>query len=403
MAVKLEIAQQVLLAQAVVLPTESISLEMSWRRILAQEVVAQSDFPPFDRSPLDGYALLANEAAGALPEHPVVLTEIDSIAAGQVSKATIKAGTACRIMTGAPIPAGTTGVVRVEDTIVTGKQVQVLSGQGLDQNICRQGEEIAAGEKVIAPGIAINMGVMGMLAVLGIDRPLVYKQPRVVLIATGSELIEVHQELTPGKIRNSNSYMLSAQVKEAGAEALLLGTAKDDVDEIIGMITAASDFDVCITTGGASLGDYDLIGEIFSKLGITILFERISMKPGMPVLAGVKAGKLYIGLSGNPAAASVAFEQVVRPVLLKMAGRTNWWRPVVKAQLAVPFAKSGGAKRFIWSRCWQGSEGLLVEPLRLQGHGMLKSAIGANALLVVPEDSPPLAAGEWLETLLLVE
>ncbi len=403
MAVKLEIAQQALLEQAAVQPVESVSLEMSWQRIIAQEVIAQSDFPPFDRSPLDGYALLADEAALAVPERPVVLTEIDSVAAGEVSQKTVRAGTACRIMTGAPIPAGATGVVRVEDTIVSGKQVQVLNGQGLSLNICRQGEEIAAGEKVIVPGSVINMGIMGMLAVLGVARPLVFKQPRVVLVATGSELVEVHQELVPGKIRNSNSYMLSAMVREAGAQPLLLGTARDDIDEISRMITGANDFDVCITTGGASVGDYDLIGEIFAKLGITILFERISMKPGMPVLAGVKDGKLYIGLSGNPAAASVAFEQVIRPVLLKMAGRTNWWRPVVKAQLTIPFVKCGGARRFIWSRCWQGPEGLLVEPLKLQGHGMLKSAMGANALLVVPEDSPPLAEGTWLETLLLVE
>lgn len=403
MAVKLETAQQALLDQAPVLQVEAVSLEMSWRRVIAQQVAAASDFPPFDRSPLDGYALIADEAARAVPERPVVLREIDSVAAGEVSQKVVQPGTACRIMTGAPIPAGATGVVRIEDTIVLDKQVRVLSGQGLDGNICRQGEEIAAGEKVIAPGSVINMGVLGMLAVLGVDRPLVYRQPRVALLATGSELVEVHEELSPGKIRNSNSYMLSAMVREAGAQPLLLGTARDDIEEISGMITTAPDFDVCITTGGASIGDYDLIGDIFAKLGITLLFERISMKPGMPVLAGVKDGKLYIGLSGNPAAASVAFEQVVRPALLKMAGRTNWWRPVVKAQLTIPFVKCGGARRFIWSRCWQGTEGLLVEPLKLQGHGMLKSAIGANALLIVPEDSPPLAAGTWLETMLLVE
>ena len=402
MAVELEIAQQLMLAQVDVLEAEQVNLEECWQRVLAQEVIADDDFPPFDRSPLDGYALLADEVSQASADSPVILTEIESVSAGSVARESIRPGTACRIMTGAPMPLGATGVVRLEDTMVQDRKVQILDGKGAGKNICYRGEEIATGEKVVAPGIAINMGVMGMLAMLGQTKPLVYKRPRVALIATGSELVPADAPLMAGKIRNSNSYMLSAQVRDAGAEPVMLGTAKDDVAEIARLLEASAAYDVCITTGGASVGDYDLIGEVFAHLGVTVMFDRVNMKPGMPVLAGIKAGKLYIGLSGNPSAASIAFEQVIRPVLLKMGGRHNWWRPSVQAKLSTSFDKSGGSKRFVWARFWQGKDGLEVEPLRLQGNGMLQSAIHANALIVIPADSPPLPAGTEVEMMLLV-
>ncbi|EAX46365.1 molybdenum cofactor synthesis domain [Thermosinus carboxydivorans Nor1] len=402
MALKLEIAQEMLLAAVAVMPVERQPLAHCWQRVLAETVIADIDFPPFDRSPLDGYAVIATEVEQARPDAPVRLRQIENIAAGSVARESVRPGTACRIMTGAPIPPGATGVIRLEDTAVDGDIVSIMAGAGAAKNICRRGEEIATGEVILTAGTVINAGAMGMLAVLGKAEPLVYVRPRVALIATGSELIAVDEPLVPGKIRNSNSYMLSAQVQEAGAQARLLGVAGDDVDAIAELVEYAADCDVCITTGGASVGDYDLIGEVFKKLGVKVLFERVSIKPGMPVLAGVKENKLFIGLSGNPAAASISFEQLVRPVLLKMSGRTNWWRPCVKARLAAPFGKSTGAKRFVWARCWQGEAGLLAEPLSLQGNGMLKSAIAANALVVIPENSPPLPAGTEVEVILLV-
>lgn len=402
MALKLETAQEILLATASVMPAERLPLEQCWQRVLAETVVADTDFPPFDRSPLDGYAVIADEVKHARPDAPVRLHQIENVAAGSVARETVRPGTACRIMTGAPIPPGATGVIRQEDTAVEGDIITIMAGAGAAQNICRRGEEITAGEVVLTAGTVINAGAMGMLAALGKAETLVYVRPRVALMATGSEIIPVNEPLTPGKIRNSNSYMLSAQVQEAGGQVQLLGEARDDVDAIIELLERAADCDVCITTGGASVGDYDLIGEVFKKMGVKVLFERVSIKPGMPVLAGVKENKLFIGLSGNPAAASISFEQLVRPVLLKMSGRTGWWRPRVRATLAAPFGKSTGAKRFVWARCWQNEAGLLAEPLRLQGNGMLKSAIAANALVVIPENSPPLPAGTEVEVFLLV-
>ncbi|SCM80781.1 Molybdopterin molybdenumtransferase [uncultured Sporomusa sp.] len=403
MSVKLEIAQEILLNLVTVMPKERVALQECWRRILAETVTSDIDFPPFDRSPLDGYALIAAEVAAATPENPVILKQIDYIPAGETSDKPVSSGTACRIMTGAPLPPAATGVIRLEDTVVNGGDVTILEGRGAERNICLRGEEIFSGEEVVSQGTVINAGVMGMLAVLGKSRPYVFCKPRVALIATGSELVPVDFPLVSGKIRNSNSYMLSAQVAEAGAQTVLLGNASDNIDEIAHLLETASDCDVFVTTGGASVGDYDLISEVYKKLGITLLFDRVSIKPGMPVLAGNRDGKLYLGLSGNPAAAAISFEQLVRPVLMKMGGRKVWWRPRIKAVLATPFNKPTGAKRFVWARCWQTSTDIFVEPSRAQGNGMLKSAMAANALIVIPENSPPLPVGTEIEVILLAD
>ncbi len=403
MSVKLEIAQDILLNLVTVMPTERVALSECWRRILGETVRSDMDFPPFDRSPLDGYALIAEEVVNATPENPVCLKQIDYIPAGGTPNTSVSFGTACRIMTGAPLPPVATGVVRMEDTVVNGDNVTILDGRGADKNICFRGEELFTGEEIVSEGNVINAGIMGMLAVLGKSRPYVFRKPRVALIATGSEIIPVDFPLVPGKIRNSNSYMLSAQVAEAGAQTILLGNASDNVDEISHLLESASDCDVFITTGGASVGDYDLIGEVYKKMGITLLFDRVSIKPGMPVLAGTRDGKIYLGLSGNPAAAAISFEQLVRPVLMKMSGRKTWWRPRIKAVLAAPFKKKTGAKRFVWARCWQTGTDILVEPSRAQGNGMLKSAMGANALIVIPENSPALPIGTEVEVILLAD
>lgn len=403
MSVKLEIAQEILLNLVKVMPKERVALQECYRRVLGETVTSDMDFPPFDRSPLDGYALIAEEVSSATQDNPVILKQIDYIPAGGNPSKTISAGTASRIMTGAPMPPAATGVIRLEDTLTDGDKISILDGSGAEKNICLRGEEIYQGEEVVPQGTIINAGVMGMLAVLGKSRPYVYCKPQVALIATGSEIVPVDFPLTSGKIRNSNSYMLSAQVTEAGGQTVLLGNASDNVDEIAHLLESAPDCDVFITTGGASVGDYDLIGEVYKKLGITLLFDRVSIKPGMPVLAGIRDGKIYLGLSGNPAAAAISFEQLVRPMLMKMAGRKVWWRPRVRGILASPFKKKTGAKRFVWARCWQADTDILVEPSRIQGNGMLKSAMVANALIVIPENSPPLEVGTEVEVILLAD
>jgi len=403
MAISLEEAREVLLPLVRVLPVEKIPLAMSYGRILADTLCAGSDFPPFDRSPLDGYALIASEVYKATPEQPVVLQQVDNVPAGSVSELTIERGTACRIMTGAPLPAGTTGVVRLENTEVVGDRVRVFDGREASKQICLQGEEIASGEQLIAAGTKIGFGAMGMLALNGEAMPSVYRQPRVALLATGSEIISVEKQLTPGKIRNSNSYMLSGQVIDAGSKPVILRNVPDEREAIIAGLQEAEQCDIVITTGGASVGDRDLIADVFRSIGINVLFERVEMKPGMPVVAGVKGEKLFLGLSGNPAAASISFEQIMRPLLLKMGGRKTWYRPQIQARLAAPFKKSTGAKRFVWARWWQKDGQLFVEPSAMQGNGMLKSAIAANSLIIIPPNSPPLPSGTEVSVILLID
>lgn len=400
MAVLLETARKALLDLVDPLGAEVVAIEDCWRRVSAEMVVADTDFPPFDRSPLDGYALITAEVEAASPEQPVWLNVVDDIPAGSVPKRSIERGMAARIMTGAPVPTGATGVVRLEDTEVQGNEVAVYQGSGCAKNICSRGEEITIGEQVILPGTVINAGGMGLLALLGKDWPLVYKKPRVAIFATGSEVRPVAAALTPGAIRNSNSYMLAAQILEAGGQPVHYPIAVDDVDEIAARLAEAAACDIVITTGGVSAGDYDLMADVYRKLGIDILYERVSMKPGMPVLAGVKNGRLYLGLSGNPAAASIAFEQLARPVIAKMGGRANWARTKARARLTAPFTKQTGALRFVWARYIAKEDGLYVQPLSFQGNGMLKSAAAANALIIVPANSSPLPAGAEVEVLL---
>jgi len=403
LAVKLEVAKDILLKAAAVMPKEQVELRACHKRVLAEKVIAATDFPPFDRSPLDGYALIAAEVSQATMDKPVKLKVVANIPAGTTSEVAIGPGTAARIMTGAPLPPGATGVVRLEDTAADGDEVAIFAGAGADKNICSQGEEIRRSEEVIKPGTVINFGAMGVLALLGYARPWVYKKPQVFFLATGSEVIDVESPLVPGHIRNSNSYMLAAQAQSAGAEPVLGGIAQDSISEIAAKIETATGYDLVVTTGGASVGDYDLIGAVYQKLGIEVLFERVGMKPGMPVVAGIKNGKLYIGLSGNPAAAANAFEQLVRPLLLKMGGNNFLERTKARAVLTAPFGKSSGTVRFVWARIKSQSEGLTAEPLSLQGNGMQKSALVANALIVIPENSPPLAVGSEVEVILLGE
>lgn len=401
MDMQLQISQQTLLDAARIVDTERESLEHCWQRVLAEDIVAETDFPHFNRSQVDGYALIAGDVQGATASHPVMLRPIESVAAGDVARFTVTPGTACRIMTGAPLPHGATGVVRLEDTECLGDKILVKLGIGADGNVCRRGEEIARGEKVLSSGKVINRGVMGTLALLGRSNPLVFKRPRVAILATGSEVVSVEAPLTPGKIHDLNSYMLSAQAREAGADPILLGAVRDDLGAIFRSIDETVDCEMIITTGGVSAGDYDLTREAFAALGVSLFSGTNRVKPGFPVLAGERNGRLLVALPGNPAAACLSFEQMILPVLMKMGGRKTWQRQSVLGKMAKPFEKGLGPKRFMWARSWLDRDDLIVEPLPLRWSGMLRSAISANSLIAFEENGPPIDKGEDTEVILL--
>lgn len=378
---------------------ERIPLEEAWGRILAEPVVADRDFPPFDRSPLDGYAVLATDVSEAREQHPVRLMQLESVAAGVVPSFSVTTGMATRIMTGAALPPGATGVVRLEDVVVNGKEIKILDGQGVGKNICRRGEEFMAGEIAVQPGREINSGVMGLLAMFGYQTVGVYRQPIVALLATGSELLQLDEPWRPGCIRNSNSYMLAGGVRAAGGLPQLAGCRSDDADSIAAAIADVT-ADVIVTTGGVSVGDYDVMEQVFQLLEVPLLFKRVRMKPGMPVMAGWRDGQLLMALSGNPAAAAVAFERLVRPVIQQLAGRQEVQRRWGKARLHGGFEKASPVLRHVWGRFVNGKETsapLLVECLSHQGNGMLRAAAEAEIMLIIPPGNQPLQAGDWVE------
>jgi molybdopterin molybdotransferase len=370
-------------------------------RILAEDITSTMDFPPFNRSPLDGYAVQLKDITHVSPEHPVLLTQIESVPAGSVPCKIVSSGQATRIMTGAKIPEGADAVIRLEDTRLINDQIEILTADKAATNICSQGEEIRVNEKVLTTGTLLEEGALGLLSMLGQANPLVFHKPKIGLLATGSELLSPSDPMKPGKIRDSNSYMLLAKVLKAGGEPVLLGHVEDNLSSIITKLSEQPDLPVYITTGGASVGDYDLMEKLFQELQIPLLFKGVAIKPGMPVLAGIWKNSLLIALSGNPAASSVSFEILISPLIRKITGLRNWNHKKTIVKLWGTFTKTSPTRRFVWAR-WFMKQGIIfAEPLSHQGNGMLKSALEANALLEIPAHNPPIKDGTELEAILL--
>lgn len=399
--ITLENAQEQLLSLVKAARPEHRPIDKCFNRILAEDISATCDFPPFARSPLDGYAVRSEDVAGATANTPVTLQVIDNIPAGTVSSKVLSAGTAMRIMTGAPIPAGADGVIRFEDTEEYGDKVIIHAGVNATKNICAQGEEIVNAEKVLLKGTRISSSSIGLLAMFGITSPLVYERPKIGILSTGSEIIRMNEPLTPGKIRDTNSQMLMMEVLEAGGVPIMLGRVPDDNESIVKAIQDATACDLILTTGGASVGDHDLIDKVYQTIGAELLFSRVAIKPGMPVLAGKWGERLLIGLSGNPAAASVSYKLIVRPVLKKMSGDRQIWHNRAKATLSEVFLKTSPTRRFVWGKYSYSETGISVTPLLHQGNGMLRSRPEANCLIEIPSDNSPLRPGDRVEILIL--
>lgn len=402
MALLLEDAIAILLEKTKLQGTTYTPLAECYNRVLGEDIIAEMDFPPFDRSPLDGYAVRMVDVKLASPRKPICLKQVDYVPAGSWPSKKIESGMTTRIMTGAKIPEGADAVIRLEDIALDQDMVSIFAGVE-EANICRQGEEIHKGEIVLKKGTVLKDGALGLLAMLGHDRPLVYKQPKVAILATGTEIIGVDQPLQPGKIRNSNNYMLMAKVREAGGEPILLGQVYDDLELIAEKLKGHHDISMYITTGGASVGDYDLMEQVFKKMNIPMLFTRLAMKPGMPVMAGYWHDTLLVALSGNPASANVSFEVLLRPLIKKMSGVSVFERPKVSVTLQKPFTKVSRSRRFIWAQCGFENGVLYAQPIGFQGNGMLLGTLAANAILDIPKGSDFLPIGTEVEARLLVD
>lgn len=384
------------------LGTEEISLDKAAGRVLAEDVQAQYHVPLFDKSPLDGYAFLADNTRGAGREHPVCLNVVEEIAAGAHSDRAVQPMEAVKILTGAPIPAGATAVAKYEETEETEKTVTLFREYKNQENIIKMGEDILQGEIIAGKGTFIDAAVHASLASQGISSLSVYKEPMIGIISQGNELISPGEELYPGKIYNTNRYMLSTTLKTEHISSIYLGKVNDDQDEIARILEEASCvYDAVIMTGGVSVGTYDYTERAMEQAGAEILVDRVKMKPGSSCCISILNGVPVFGLSGNPSAAMTTFHLVALPAIRWMAGRTDYLPEKIAVTLGSDYPKKSPNTRILKGHlCLQ--DGTAVFSLNVkQGNGMVSAMRNAEVFAVVPAGSGALEKGCRLEAYLL--
>ena len=391
-------AQKCVLESVSKLDIERVRLEQALGRVLAEEVHANRDQPPYDVSAMDGYAVRSAD----LVNGPVLLTIIEDIKAGDMPSQTIFAGQCSRIMTGAPLPEGADAVIRVEDTgLISGQKVQINVAVKPGNDIRLQGEGMRNGEVVLTAGTEITPGVIGVLATVKCAQVQVYKRPRVAILSTGNELEGMDEPVDPNKIPNSNSYALMAQVQALGIEPVLLGIARDDPAELSEYLQRGLKFDVLLVSGGTSVGVHDYVRPTIESLGVQMKFWRVAMKPGHPVAFGATANAFVFGLPGNPVSSMVCFEQFVAPALRSMMGHTRLYRRVIAARLAHTVKHQPGRTEFIRVVLGRDQDGYVATSTGTQSSGALLSMAKADGLMVVPAESKGLAAGVQVAVQLL--
>ncbi len=383
------------------LGAEKVSILDALGRVIAEEIYANRDIPPLDNSAMDGYAVRWEDIKTASEDHPVRLEVVEDLPAGFISKRTLQKGQAIRIMTGAPIPKGADHVVPVEDTRKENQFVYVLKVVSKERNIRKAGEDVKRGELILSRGDVIRPPEVGMIASVGRSSISVYQRPLVAILCTGEELVDVDGPLEDWKIVSSNSYTLSAQVKDCGAIPLPLGIAKDEKTDIEEKFRQGLRADVIISSAGVSVGDYDFVKEILKDLGMEMIFWKVAMKPGRPMTFGRIGEKPIFGLPGNPVSSMICFEQFVRPSLLKMMGHRQIFRPVIEAILKEDIKEKGGRRHFIRGMVSYENGSYFVTTTGPQGSGILKSMVKANGLIIIPEDKEGGRAGEKVRVQLL--
>jgi molybdopterin molybdotransferase len=403
-----EEALERILATVRVLEPERVGLLEAAGRVLAEAVAADRDIPPLTNSAMDGYAVRRADVDAV----PARLRVVGEVAAGYVSEVAVEPGQAVRIMTGAPVPDGADTVVRFEDTRQDGDWVEVLEAPSPGANVRAAGEDVRAGQAVLQPGQVLRPQEIGMLAAVGRVEVAVVRRPQVAILATGDEVVPPDQPPGPGQIRDANSYTVAAQVQAFGGVPLLLGVARDQEALVRqGMREAlAQGADFIITSGGVSVGDFDLVKQVLAAEG-EMRFWSLNMKPGRPLAFGQiwppqwrgpgGVGVPLLGLPGNPVAAMISTELFARPALLKMQGFTNWPRPTVRARLKEPVARKDGRRHYLRVRLRETGTGYEATLTGDQGSGVLNSLVQADGLAVIPEEVDYLPAGAEVDVLLL--
>jgi molybdopterin molybdotransferase len=388
-------AQRLILEASAPLPPETVAFSDALSRVLAEPIVAGRELPPADNSAMDGYAVRAADLAGASPERPVRLSVTFEVAAGAAPGRGVGAGEAARILTGAPLPPGADSVVRQEDTSREGESVLVRVVPRLRDNVRERGEDVRSGDRVLEPGARIGPAEVGMLAALGRVLVAVRRRPRVAILSGGDELVEPDGDVSGGRIVASNSYSVAAQCREVGAEPVYLGIARDDPADLERRFRAGLPADLLISSAGVSVGDRDYVRPVLEKLGCTLVFWGVRIKPGFPLVFGrFEDGPLVFGLPGNPVSAMVTFEQFVRPALLKMTGHQACFRPLLRATLTERLQKSAGRLHFVRVELERKGDQLLARSTGTQSSGALRSMTLASGLLIFPAEQTVLNPGD---------
>ncbi len=381
-------------------PAVTVALPEAQGLVLADDVVADLALPVFDNSAMDGYAVRAEDTADATPEHPVVLPVAEDIPAGRTDQLTLQPGTAHRIMTGAPVPAGATGIVPVENTDGGVESVTIRQGAQPGKHIRHAGEDVAPGSTVLRKGQVVTPAVLGLAAALGLPGLLVIPRQRVLVISTGTELVTPGTPLQPGQIYESNSIMLAGAVREAGADVIAVATAEDDVEQFSAILDRhAGNADLIITSGGVSAGAYEVVKDAFGPHGVQggegVVFVKVAMQPGMPQGVGRVAGTTIVTLPGNPVSALVSFEVFLRPALRTAMGLPDPQRPHRPAVLAESLTSPRGKRQF--RRAILDTDGGSVLSYGPPASHHLRWLASANGLLDIPEDVVEVSAGTELQ------
>ncbi len=385
-------------------PALRLPLDDALGSVLAEDVVSPLDIPAWTNSAMDGYAARGEDVRGATEAHPVRLRVVEHLPAGHFPSRAIAAGECARIFTGAPLPEGADSVIRQEDTDYGAETVTIVKDRDVGVNMRRSGEDIRKGSTVLTGGTELEPAQLGVLASLAVAHPLVYRRPRVAILGSGDEIVDVDQpeEILSGrKIASSNTHTLVALVRQSGGEPVNLGIAADTSASLREHLSRAQGCDLLVTTAGISVGEHDYVRAVLDELGAEQRFWKLRMRPGAPVGFGLLGEVPWIGLPGNPVSTMVTYELFVRPAIRKMMGHTRPFRRGVAVSMAEPITLKPRLQHFLRGIVTEGPNGLVARLTGPQGSGILTSMVRANALLVVPEGQQETPVGAMVQALVL--
>lgn len=407
-AVQVEAAQARISPHVATASVEKVTLESAHGRTLAETIHAPHPYPFFRRSGMDGYAIVSSDTTHASSDQQIWLRVVDEIPCGYTSSALITPGTTARIMTGAQVPEGADAVVMLEMTESReqdGEQWIALKRHiQPNANITPIGLEVQEGQLLLEAGTIIQAGEQSVLATFGVADVPVFRRPKVAIFATGTELLEVHEPLQPGRIRNSNSHMLRSLVVEAGGEPVMYGSIADDVDTARAKLAEAVEHnDIVVTTGGVSVGDYDIMGDLVREGNMEMLFNKVTMRPGSVTTAAVVSGKLLFALSGNPGACFVGFGLFVRPTIRMMQKDAQPYLEEWTATLDQEYTKVNNFTRFVRGRTEIRNGRVYAKPAasRVDESSVMITIKDSDCLIIIPPDKKGIAAGEQVRILKL--